>query len=57
MKSLTLDIRYRQRWINLAVADGRLTVVVSEWGEGTVRVGLDGEVIELNPGEPRQLTL
>ncbi len=57
VKSLTLDIRYRQRWMNLAVSDGRLTVVVSEWGEGPVRVGLDGEVVELAPGEQRQLTL
>jgi len=57
VKSLTLDIRYRQRWMNIAVSDGRLTVVVSEWGEGPVRVGLDGEVVELAPGEQRQLTL
>lgn len=57
VKSLTLDIRYRQRWMNLAVADGRLTVAVSEWGEGPVRVGLDGEVVELDPGEQRELTL
>jgi alpha,alpha-trehalase len=57
VKSLTLDIRYRQRWMNLSVADGKLTIVVSEWGEGPVRVGLDGDVVELYPGQQRQLTL
>ncbi len=57
VKSLTLDIRYRQRWMNLAVADGTFTIVVSEWGEGPVRVGLDGEVVVLYPGEQRQLRL
>jgi alpha,alpha-trehalase len=57
VQSLTLDIRYRQRWMNLAVADGEFTVGVSVWGEGTVRIRLDGEVIELHPGEERKMKL
>jgi hypothetical protein len=28
-----------------------------DWGQGTVRIGLDGEVVELRPGERRELTL
>ena len=43
--------------MNLTVADGLFTVTVSDWGEGAVRVGLEGEVIELSPGERRQLEL
>ena len=57
VQSLTLAIRYRQRWMNLTVADGEFTVGVSDWGEGTVRIRLDGEVIELHPGEERKMTL
>ena len=57
VRNLTLDIRYRRRWINLAVAQGEFTVEVQDWGEGAVRVGLGGEVIELHPGERRQLAL
>jgi trehalose/maltose hydrolase-like predicted phosphorylase len=57
VRNLTLDIRYRRRWINLAVAPGEFTVEVQDWGEGAVRVGLGGEVIELHPGERRQLAL
>ena len=57
VRSLTLDIRYRRRWMNLTVADGHFTVEVEDWGEGAVRVGLDGEVVELQPGERRHLAL
>ena len=57
IQSLELDVRYRRRWMNLTVANGRFTVEVEGWGEGTVRVGLGGEVTELRPGECRQLTL
>jgi alpha,alpha-trehalase len=57
IQSLTLDIRYRGRWMNVTVADGVITVEAEEWGEGSARVGLDGQVAELAPGEPRQMTL
>jgi trehalose/maltose hydrolase-like predicted phosphorylase len=57
VQSLTLDVRYRRRWLNLAVAKGELTVEAQDWGEGTVRVGLGGDVVELHPGELRRLAL
>jgi len=57
VRGLTLNIRYRQRWMSLTVADGQFTVELWDWGEGAVRIGLDGEVIELHPGERRQLAL
>ena len=57
VESLELDIRYRQRWMTLTVADGQFAVEISDWGEGVVRVGLDGEVVELRPGQRRQLSL
>jgi alpha,alpha-trehalase len=57
IQSLTLDVRYRRRWLNLAVANGELTVEAQDWGEGAVRVGLGGEVVELRPGERRRLAL
>jgi alpha,alpha-trehalase len=57
IQSLTLGIRYRRRWMNVTVADGVITVEAEEWGEGSARVGLDGQVAELAPGERRQMTL
>jgi alpha,alpha-trehalase len=57
VRSLSLDIRYRQRLMNVAVADGHFTVTLSDSGQGTVRVGLNDEVVELSPGDRRQLTL
>ena len=35
IQSLELDIRYRQRWMNLTVANGQFTVEVEGWGEGS----------------------
>jgi trehalose/maltose hydrolase-like predicted phosphorylase len=57
VRSLTLDLRYRRRWMNLAVDNGEFTVKVQDWGDGAVRVGLGGKVVELHPGERRQLRL
>ncbi len=57
VRSLTLDLRYRRRWMKLAVANGEFVVEVQDWGDGAVRVGLGGKVIELHPGERRQLRL
>jgi trehalose/maltose hydrolase-like predicted phosphorylase len=57
VRSLALDIRYRGQWLNLTVADGQFTVEIEDWGEGTVRVGLDNDVIELKPGERRHFVL
>lgn len=54
---LALDIRYRRRWMNVTVADGVVTVEAADWGDGSARVGLDGEFAELAPGERRQMTL
>lgn len=54
---LSLDIRYRRRWMNLSVVDGLFTVEADEWGEGTARIGLGGTVSELTPGERRQMAL
>jgi alpha,alpha-trehalase len=53
IQSLTLDIRYRRRWLNLTVVGGLFTVQAEDWGEGTVRIGLGDEVTELGPGELR----
>ena len=57
VESLTLDIRYRRRWMTVIVSDGEITVEAADWGEGSARVGLDGEIAELAPGERRQMTL
>jgi alpha,alpha-trehalase len=57
VRNLTLDLRYRRRWMKLAVANGEFTVEVQDWGDGAARVGLGGKVIELHPGERRQLRL
>jgi trehalose/maltose hydrolase-like predicted phosphorylase len=57
VRSLSLDICYRRRWMNVTVADGQFTVAISDSGEGAVLVGLDGDVSELSPGDCRQLTL
>ncbi len=57
LRRLTLNIRFRHRWMSLSVDDGQFTVDVWDWGEGTVRVGLEGKVVELQPGERRQLAL
>jgi hypothetical protein len=43
--------------MNLAVDNGEFTVEVQDWGVGAVRVGLGGKVVELHPGERRQLRL
>jgi alpha,alpha-trehalase len=57
VSTLSLDICYRRQWINLTVADGQLTVKLPDSNEGTVCVGLDGEIVELSPGDRQQLTL
>jgi alpha,alpha-trehalase len=57
VRSLSFDICYRRCWMNVAVADGQFTVTLSDLGSGTVRVGLNDEVVELAPGDHRQLTL
>ncbi len=57
VRSLALGIRYRRRWINVTVADGVITVEAEDWGEGSARVGLDGQMAELAPGERRQMAL
>jgi alpha,alpha-trehalase len=57
VRSLSLDIRYRQHWLNLAVADGHFTVTLPDSGEGIVRVGLNDQIVEFLPGDCRQVTL
>jgi alpha,alpha-trehalase len=57
VRILSLDICYRRRWMNLAVANGQFLVELSDASAGTVHVGLNGEVVELSPGDRRQLTL
>ncbi|MGP0029267.1 MAG: glycoside hydrolase family 65 protein [Acidimicrobiales bacterium] len=57
VRSLTLDIRYRGRWLNLTVAEGQFIVEAEDWGEGDIRIGLADEVIGLRPGESRKLAL
>jgi alpha,alpha-trehalase len=56
IRSLSLDICYRQHWLHLTVADGRFTVELID-SSGGVQVGLDGDVVELSPGDRRQLLL
>ena len=55
--SLTLDIRYRRRWITVYVSSGELAVEVQAWGEGSIRMGLAGKVVELYPGDRRRVKL
>ena len=55
--SLTLDVRYRRRWVNVFVSSGELVVEVQASGEGVIRVGLAGEVVELRPGDRRRVKL
>ncbi len=50
---LSIDLRYRQRWIDLRFADGTVTVTVQPSRLGPVRIGYRGEVHELAPGEQR----
>jgi alpha,alpha-trehalase len=57
IRSLALEICYRGRWMSLGVADGQFTVAVSHREDGPVHVGLEGQVVELAPGEYRQLAL
>ena len=57
VRSLSFNICYRRHWMNLAVTNDQFTVELAESGEGTVRVGLAGDVVELSPGDRRQLTL
>ena len=57
IRMLSLDICYRQRWMHVTVADGQFTVELAYSSEGAVRVGLDGDVVELSPGDRRQLML
>ena len=57
VRSLSVDICYRQRWMLVTVVDGQFTVELAHSSEGTVRVGLDGVVVELSPGDHRQLML
>jgi trehalose/maltose hydrolase-like predicted phosphorylase len=57
VRRLDLDIRYQRRWLTLSVSDGELTVEVQDWGRGTVRIGIDGEVAHLSPGEARKIRL
>jgi trehalose/maltose hydrolase-like predicted phosphorylase len=57
IQSIEVGIRYRRRWMNVTVKDSVITVEAMKWGDGAARVGLDGEVAELAPGERRQMTL
>ncbi len=56
LRSLSLDIYYRQHWLHLTVADSRFTVELMESGGG-VLVGLNGDVVELSPGDRCHLAL
>jgi alpha,alpha-trehalase len=57
IRSLRLDLRYRDRVVNVAVEDGGLTVEIGDWGDGTVRIGLGGVVTELGAGERCRIEL
>jgi trehalose/maltose hydrolase-like predicted phosphorylase len=57
VRGLSLGICFRRHWMNVTIADGRFTVEIPDWGEGTVSVGLDGEVAQLSPGDRRHLAL
>ena len=57
VRSLSVDICYRQRWMHLAAADGQFTVELAQSSEGAVLVGLDGVLHELSPGDLRQMML
>lgn len=56
LEAFSLDIRFRNRWLTVSVDHELFTVEAEEWGEGTVSVGVGGEICELAPGEKRQMT-
>ena len=57
VRSLKLDLRYGQRWINICVKDGEVVVEAEQWEDGTIRIGIGDEISELRPGESRRIML
>jgi alpha,alpha-trehalase len=53
---LSIDLRYRRRWVDLRFEDGDVTVTVQPSLLGPIHVGFGGEVHELAPGEQRTFT-
>ncbi len=57
VRSLKLGIRYRRQWLSVTAEKGVFSVELGDWGQGTVLVGMDGDVAELGRGDRRQLEL
>jgi alpha,alpha-trehalase len=56
LDELSIDLRYRRRWVDLRFQNGDVTVSVQPSKLGPIKVGYRGEVHELAPGEQRTFT-
>jgi alpha,alpha-trehalase len=48
---LSLDLRYRRRWVDLRFENGDVTVTLQPSNLGPIRIGFRGEVHEVAPGQ------
>ncbi|MFP3908064.1 MAG: glycoside hydrolase family 65 protein, partial [Acidimicrobiales bacterium] len=53
LEHLSLDLRYRRRWVDMEFEGGTVTVAVRASKLGPICVGFGGEVHQLAPGEQR----
>jgi trehalose/maltose hydrolase-like predicted phosphorylase len=58
LDGLDFDVRYRGHWgINLHLTPQRLVVRVADSDAAPIRVGVNGEVVELAPGSMHEFPL
>ncbi len=57
LKRLQFDVLYRRQWLNIDITGDSLRVNAHGHNGGAIKVGLKGEVIELQPGTTRELEL
>jgi trehalose/maltose hydrolase-like predicted phosphorylase len=58
LDGLDFDVRYRGHWgINLHLTPQRLRIGVAASDAAPIRVGVNGEVVELPPGSMREFPL
>jgi alpha,alpha-trehalase len=56
LEDLTIDLRYRRRWVDLRFSNGDVQVTLRPSALGPIHIGYRGEVHELAPGEQRSFT-
>jgi alpha,alpha-trehalase len=57
LRQLELRLRYRGRWLDIAVDDGRLRISARQDWAAEVEVGVRDELYLLKPGETREVAL